>query len=102
VHRKKVEIFHFRTYQCHEKAQIKIFSPWEKVEIFHFLTYQCQEKAQIDIFSPWEKVEIFYFLATSSRKKSNSQFFRLSYEHPPYLNDYAETAPFEASKHTSF
>jgi hypothetical protein len=74
----------------------------KKVEIFHFRTYQCQEKAQLHIFSPWEKVGIFYFLATSSRKKSNSQFFRLSYEHPPYLNDYAETAPFEANKHTSF
>jgi hypothetical protein len=47
-----------------------------------------------------KKLKFLYVLQTTSRKNLKFTCFTLWHEHPPYLKDYGETAPFEAKKHT--
>ena len=44
----------------------------------------------------------FLFSCNRFKEKVKLRSFLVLYEHPPYLNDYAETARFEANKQTSF
>ena len=85
-------LLHFFVLKCIEK----------KLKFFIFVLTSARKKLKLRFLAHGKKLEFLIFLQPVRGKSWTSQFFRLLYEHPHYLNDYAESAPFEANKHTSF
>ena len=74
----------------------------KKLKFCIFVLNSARKKLKLRFLAHGKKLKFLIFLQPVRGKSWTSQFFRLLYEHPHYLNDYAESAPFEANKHTSF
>ena len=87
---KKLKFFIFVLTSAMKKLKLRFLAHGKKLKFFIFLLTSASKKLKLTFLAHGKKLKFFIFLQPVRGKSWTSQFFRLLYEHPPYLNDYAD------------